>query len=144
MKKIISLIPMFIVLASFGQDSSKLKVSAQIQARDLEYITQFIYNRDGYEEMFDNLKAKFRTGTPPTGATIVTVDTVALGLWADIHNFLKGDPFAKNTFNRVNTILTALGQSWLTARINEQEAYFNDRQNSLQQFGRQRLRKQQN
>jgi hypothetical protein len=115
-----------------------------LQARDIEYIAQIIFNRDGYEEMWDNIKAKFRVEIPPSGATNVIVDTVELALWADLNNYLKGDAYAKTTYNRLNIALSALGQSWLTARLNEQESYFNDRQNSLQIFGRQRLRKSTN
>lgn len=127
-----------------GQDSSKLKVSVTLQARDLEYIGQIIFNRAEYEEMYDNMKAKFRVASPPNGTTNVTVDTVELWLWADLYNNLRGDSYARPTFNRFATAVGALGQSWLTARVDEIEAYFTDRQNSLQKFGRQKLRKSNN
>lgn len=143
MKKIL-IILCFVSCAANAQDSSKLKVSATIQARDIEVIAQYIFNIDAYEEMWDNIKAKFRVPNPPSGATNVVVDTVELALWADLNNYLKNNPYFKTTYNRVNAVLSALGQSWLTARLNEQEAYFNDRQNSLQQFGRQKLRKSNN
>jgi hypothetical protein len=144
MKKIITSIAFLLSLSSYSQDSSTLKVSATIQARDLEYIAQLIYLREDYEEMWDNMKAKFRVVSPPAGTTNVTVDTVTLQNWNDIHGLLKSDPIAKSVYNRVDAILLALNQSWLTSKINQRDAFFIDRQNALQQFGRNKLRKQNN
>lgn len=144
MKKLIVIFFAFSSFLGAAQDSSTIKVSAQIQARDIEYIAQYLVNNDKYEEVWDNIKAKFRVANPPSGNTNVTIDTVALLVWADLHAELKHDVFAKTTYNRVDAVLLALNQSWLTARINEQEAYFNDRQNALQALGRAKLRKQKN
>ena len=134
MKQIIFLL--FISANVFGQDSTKIKIS--IQARDAKYISA-TNSKDDEELFFDAVKPLFRVapGTLPGGATLVSVDSIYTGDWLRIYNKLNSDQTAlkSGTKNRLETILRAVNQTYLTGKLNDIDAADIQTFQTMQQVG---------
>jgi len=143
MKKIITVIILLVSLQSQAQtDSSALSATANIKARDLEYIGSFIFIDNEVENLYDSIKVKFRVQNPPTGNTIATV-TATNADWLYIIRRLKNDATAikANCTSRVETALRAAGQSWLVSELNKIDYGDQTTFSTMRQFGRQKLRR---
>ena len=139
MKKILSLIVILISLQSFSQDSVKLTFS--IQARDVEYVAS-ISSMDSDEGFFDSVKHKFRVQNEPTGTTLVPMTLYTIDV---LNGFtrLKNDPTAlkANCTSRIETILRALNDAYLTGKLDEMDANDTATFQTMRQVGRFKLKK---
>lgn len=145
MKKILIILLAFIPFLSYSQvDSTTVKVTASIRASDCEYVANAIQFNAGTEYLFDGMKAKFRVASPPSGNTLVQLDTIPIGDWLVLSKMLRRDAISQlsGTAGRINTALTNLNVPFLTNRLNDLD---NDAQNIFQDAriaGRKILRKQ--
>lgn len=139
MKKILSLIALVISLNSFGQDSVKLTFS--LQSRDVEYIAS-VSSMDNDEGFFDSVKYKYRVQNEPTGNTLVSITLYTIDV---IHGFtkLKNDPTAlkANCTSRVETILRALNNVYLTGKLDQLDADDSATFSTMRGVGRFKLKK---
>lgn len=147
MKKIITILLSLFSIDSFAQtDSSLMKVTVTIQARDCEYLGVYIAFNQDYEDLFDAMKAKFRVVNPPSGTTNVVVDTITIVQWLGVINQLQADPFAVggSVFTRVDAALRAVNNEYLTRILNEKSVANTNIFMNMRVLGRNRLRKQNN
>lgn len=144
MKKLIILSLLIPVFASAQIDSSQLKITVTLQARDAEFIGFFIGHNIDYEDLFDGLKAKFRVASPPTGTTNVTVDTIPIAQWLSVSAKLRTDPYAigGSVFSRIDAALRAVNHSYLTGRLNVMDATDTEVFTNFRLLGRFKLRRQ--
>lgn len=115
MKKILFILLLLPSLCHGQVDSSTIKITVTVQARDIEFFSGYTFGNPNYELLFDATKAKFRVTNPPTNTTNVTIDTVATGTWLSLLNDLRQDPIAvaANVFSRIETNVRAAGNTWL-------------------------------
>lgn len=144
MKKIILFSILFISVKSFAQsDSSRTLITVNVQARDLSYMANFT----GYDPIFEDLdsvmKTKFRVTSPPSGTTSVSMSGVPVRAWWWILFRLSYDPVAihTNIVSRLSTLLTAVGNGWLSYRISRETANIIGHQQSSINSGAARLQK---
>jgi len=144
MKKILSLIAVFISLNSFGQDS--VKVSLTIQARDIEYMAA-LFSKETDDDFFDAVKHKFLVSDPPTGVTNVTFDST-LYIVDILRGFtrLKHDETAISAgcTDRVEAILRALNNIYLTGKLDQLDADNTQTFQTMRGVGRRKLNKKLN
>lgn len=116
MKKLFFILLLLPLFSTAQIDSSAIKVSISVQARDIEVISTLIVRNDLYEDVWDNVKVKFRVAVPPAGNEIVVMDTIPLKLLHSIYILLSSNNIAvkKNVLSRYEAILRAKNQSWLT------------------------------
>lgn len=140
MKKILSLIPTLAVFTLFAQDSVKITIAPQ--TRDLEYIAAAWFNDNALENFFDSLKVKFRVPSPPTGNTTVSFTAYTMD-WVLLIQRLKTDEVAlqANCTSRIEALLRAVGQTYLTAKIDDVDTDKIGVYTNRRQFGRSRLRR---
>lgn len=145
MKKILLIPFLFLYLPSFCQsDSSSVKISVNVQARDCEYIATFTLFESRYEDIDSVMKARFRVTNPPSGATNVSIDSVKLRHWLALLERLRMDNVAvdQGIFNRIKASLIASANAWLVNKINRQDSTYQDMQAASREVGRRRLRKE--
>lgn len=132
---------LFFSLQSFAQDSVKITIAPQV--RDLEFITSFAYNDNALENFFDSLKVKFRIQNPPTGTTTVSFIAYTQD-WVLIIQKLKSNQIAISggCTNRIETLLRAVGQGFLTTKLDAIDIDDTNSFQSFRTFGRSRLRRQ--
>jgi hypothetical protein len=134
-------------ILTFWAYSQNTIVSAVIQARDCEYIGSFTGNDDDYQDLDSALKSKFRPReTAPSGTTNVTLGGVTNGVWARVMHHLRYDPVAclgnNNEFTRVDAVLRALNNTWLTAALDADAVEFNNRHDGNRVRGRVRIKRE--
>ena len=129
----------FLLLISanvMAQDSTKIKIS--IQARDAKYIAAS-NSKDEEEPYFDAIKSKFRVavGSLPAGVTLVIVDSIYTEDWIRIYTKLNNDQVALKAGSkaRIETILRAVAQVYLTGRLDAIDAADVDTFQSMQKYG---------
>lgn len=120
MKKLL-LIAAILPFAAIAQDS--VKVTLNVQARDLEPTGNYLYTRLELETYMDTVKAKFRIPNPPTGTTTMSITAYTID-WILLMRVLKGDVarVKAGTAARVETLLRAVGQTYLTAALDAIDA----------------------
>lgn len=127
MKKLLTLFFLFAGTVSAQVDSSLTKINANIQARDLEYLGGSVLSQnDGtYEDLYDAAKKKFRVSNTPANNTSVAVDSVTVGVWLSVATALRRDYIAVlgGVFSRVDAVLRAKNNVWLTAKLDAGEAH---------------------
>lgn len=111
----------FILLVSIARAQNTV-ISVTIQARDCEYIGYFTGGDDQFQDLDSSLKSKFRpAASAPSGTTNVTLGGVTNGAWFQMIHKLRYDPFAcfgnNNPFTRIDAVLRALNNAWLTAAL---------------------------
>jgi hypothetical protein len=115
MKKLI-MIAALLPFAVIAQDS--VKVTLNVQARDLEPTGNYLYTRLELETYMDTVKAKFRVPNPATGLTTISITAYTID-WILLMRVLKGDVtrVKAGTTGRVEALLRAVGQTYLTAAL---------------------------
>jgi hypothetical protein len=141
MKKFLVFLFVLVTLHAYSQDSTKITVN--IQARDAEYISFKIYNNYNQQELFDSIKAKVRVQNPPTGNTTFPLT----GYTADfilLFDMLNNDELALKggTTSRLETLLRAINQSYLTGKIDILQAADQANFGGCRAIGRQKSRRQ--
>ena len=122
-------------------------ISVTIQARDCEYIGSFCGTDDDYQDLDSSLKSKFRPReTAPSGTTNVILGGVTNGVWARVVHHLRYDHFAcignNNEFTRVDAVLRALNNAWLTAALDADITEFNNGHDANRARGRSRIKRE--
>jgi len=141
MKKLLTTIAILISLSATAQDSTRITLS--VGARDLEYIAAFIFNDDAVEDLYDTIKLKFRVQNPPTNLQAVSITAYTFE-WVIVYIQLNNDATAlkTNCASRMEALLRAVNQPYLTGRINEIQAAYISTAIAHRQFGRAKLRRQ--
>jgi hypothetical protein len=141
MKKVITILA---VILAFTQtlkaqtvDSTGIKDSVEItlsiQARDIEYISGFIWNNEFYESLVDNIKPAYRKLVNPTATTPVVIKGYTKD-FIEVVKMLRNDVCAlkNNSDTRLISLLSALNIPYINTKITE----FNNADNSQFQYGK--------
>lgn len=141
MKKVITILA---VILAFTQtlkaqtvDSTGIKDSVEItlsiQARDVEYISGFIWNNDFYENLVDSIKPAYRKLVNPTATTPVVIKGYTKD-FIEVVKMLRNDVCAikNNSDTRLINLLSALNIPYINTKITE----FNNADNSQFQYGK--------
>lgn len=141
MKKILSLI---IILPMFCKAQDSTVVTISLQNRDVEYFGSFMFFDPEFESLTDSIKVKYRVANPPSGNnTPVTISCYTKD-WIVLVKKLNNTPMAIifGTRDRLNVLLRAVNQPYLTGKLDELDAYNTDAAQSARQFGRNKWRRQ--
>ena len=128
MKKVITILA---VIFAFTQttkaqtvDSTGIKDSVEItlsiQARDVEYISGFIWNNDFYENLVDSIKPAYRKLVNPTPTTVVKVTGYTKD-FIEVVKMLRNDVCAikNNADTRLISLLSALNIPYINTQLQD-------------------------
>ena len=128
MKKVITILA---VILAFTQtlkaqtvDSTGIKDSVEItlsiQARDVEYISGFIWNNDFYENLVDSIKPAYRKLVNPTPTTVVKVTGYTKD-FIEVVKMLRNDVCAikNNSDTRLINLLSALNIPYINTQLQD-------------------------
>lgn len=143
MKKLLIFICVIISANSFAQNN---RISVQIQTRDCEYILWRTLGNNDWYTLDSALLSKGAEIDINAGTTLITVAGVPEKVWRDFMRVLRSDLSARvgNTVSRVDAALIALNISWLTTRLQNDEADLTTPWTNGRQEGRKRARKENN
>jgi len=110
-----------------------VEITLSIQARDVEYISGFIWNNEFYESLVDSIKPAYRKLVNPTPTTVVKVTGYTKD-FIEVVKMLRNDVCAikNNSDTRLISLLSALNIPYINTKITE----FNNADNSQFQYGR--------
>ena len=110
-----------------------VEITLSIQARDVEYISGFIWNNDFYENLVDSIKPAYRKLVNPTPTTVVKVTGYTKD-FIEVVKMLRNDVCAikNNADTRIISLLTALNVPYINSKITG----FTDADNSQFQYGK--------
>ncbi len=150
-KTLLIVVSLFLLLIKSNSqtDSSKLKPTVVLQARDCEVI--LYYTQEGRKKLQDLdsvLLSKWRPpATNPTGTNNVTIDSVEARVWNEVLEIFASNPclITENSFGRLQSALSSTGHSWLTAKVVKQALALNTAwAEQIRKNGRQYGRKEDN
>jgi len=143
MKKIILFTLVAFTLQAQSQDSTKVK-GLQIMCRQLEYVTPLLMNadNDSLYQVYIDLRPKFRISNPPSGNTLVMIDSIPTTELANLYNYTisnnEGIGYG-NAFKQ--TIASARAtNTYLDRLCTEYENFWQNRLQALRAAGRKLLR----
>jgi len=136
MKKVITILA---VIFAFTQTlkaqtvDDSVEITLSIQARDVEYISGFIWNNEFYENLVDSIKHAYRKLVNPTFATPVIINGYTKD-FIEVVKMLRNDVCAirNNSDTRIVNLLNALNVPYINTKIKG----FTDADNSQFQYGR--------
>lgn len=136
MKKVITILA---VIFAFTQTlkaqtvDDSVEITLSIQARDVEYISGFIWNNEFYENLVDSIKHAYRKLVNPTFATPVIINGYTKD-FIEVVKMLRNDVCAikNNSDTRLISLLSALNVPYINTKIKG----FTDADNSQFQHGR--------
>jgi len=136
MKKVITILA---VIFAFTQTlkaqtvDDSVEITLSIQARDVEYISGFIWNNEFYENLVDSIKHAYRKLVNPTFATPVIINGYTKD-FIEVVKMLRNDVCAirNNSDTRLISLLSALNVPYINTKIKG----FTDADNSQFQYGR--------
>ena len=136
MKKVITILA---VILAFTQTlkaqtvDDSVEITLSIQARDVEYISGFIWNNDFYESLVDSIKPAYRKLVNPTATTPVVIKGYTKD-FIEVVKMLRNDVCAlkNNSDTRLISLLSALNIPYINTKITE----FNNADNSQFQYGK--------
>lgn len=136
MKKVITILA---VIFAFTQTlkaqtvDDSVEITLSIQARDVEYISGFIWNNEFYENLVDSIKHAYRKLVNPTFATPVIINGYTKD-FIEVVKMLRNDVCAikYNVDTRIVSLLNALNVPYINTKIQG----FTDADNSQFQYGR--------
>ena len=142
MKKIIILL--LICNNAIAQtDTTKVK-SLQLKANLIEYLALYLINpdNDSLYQVYIDLRLKFRIATPPTGQTLVTIDSIPTVELANLYNYTMANSDGMSMGNQMkNQIVSArAANSYLEALCAGYEAYWQSRLITLRIAGKKLLK----
>lgn len=110
-----------------------VEITLSIQARDVEYISGFIWNNEFYESLVDSIKPVYRKLVNPTPTTVVKVTGYTKD-FIEVVKMLRNDVCAikNNADTRLISLLSALNIPYINTKITE----FNNTDNSQFQYGK--------
>jgi len=127
-------------------DSSAVKINVSIQARDAEYIGEFIAFKKEYDLLFDALKTKMRVANPPLNQTLVAIDSISVSTWLSVSNHIRKDYIAiqAGIFTRLDAILRARNNAYLTRLLNDANTFDIRQYTDRRRSGRFNIRRSEN
>jgi hypothetical protein len=119
MKKLM-MIAALLPFAVIAQDS--VKVTINVQARDLEMTGDYILTHYELETYCDTVKAKFRVPSPPTGVTTMSITCYTID-WILLMRVMKYDVecVKSGATGRIEALLRSAGQTFLTAQLDQMD-----------------------
>ena len=144
MKKIITAILFLVAFKSNAQvDTTKVK-ALQLKANLIEYMAvQFMNSdNDSLYQVYIDLRPKFRIAVPPTGQTLVTIDSIPTVELANLYNYTMSNSDGMGMSNQMkNQIASArVANSYLETLCAGYEAYWLSRLITLRTAGRRLLK----
>lgn len=105
-------------------DSTGIKdsvvITLSIQARDVEYISGFIWNNDFYENLVDSIKPAYRKLVNPTATTPVIINGYTKD-FIEVVKMLRNDVCAikNNSDTRLISLLSALNIPYINTQLQD-------------------------
>lgn len=123
MKKVITILA---VIFAFTQTlkaqkvDDSVEITLSIQARDVEYISGFIWNNDFYENLVDSIKPAYRKLVNPTPTTVVKVTGYTKD-FIEVVKMLRNDVCAikNNSDTRLISLLSALNIPYINTQLQD-------------------------
>lgn len=144
MKKAILILSIFFSFAASAQiDSTQMKVSLTLQARDWLYISDGIKHLDQFERLYDSLKARVYVLTNPQSTVSAKVDSISVGNLIEISRAIRTRQYGYSVFvfDRINTAIRAVSNTYLQSQLDIMDAYFINYYGDLLSNELQRLKK---
>lgn len=143
MKKLFSILLISISFCAAAQDTLKVK-NLQLQAKTLELVAPSLMNaaNDSLFQVYIDLRPKFRGNNPPTGTTLVTVDSIPTLELAAIYYRALASPESLNLGGQLKAQLTTARSTntFLNKLLTDIEAEWTDRVTQARLSGRKILR----
>lgn len=143
MKKIISLALVTFTLQAQSQDSTKIK-GLQIMCRQLEYVTPQLMNPDNdyLYQVYIDLRPKFRISNPPSGNTLVTIDSIPTVELANLYNYTLSNNDGLGYGSQFKTTISTAraANTYLDRLCTAYEIFWTDRLLTIRNVGRRLLR----
>ena len=97
-----------------------VEITLSIQARDVEYISGFIWNNDFYENLVDSIKPAYRKLVNPTPTTVVKVTGYTKD-FIEVVKMLRNDVCAikNNADTRLISLLSALNIPYINTQLQD-------------------------
>ena len=97
-----------------------VEITLSIQARDVEYISGFIWNNDFYENLVDSIKPAYRKLVNPTPTTVVKVTGYKKD-FIEVVKMLRNDVCAikNNSDTRLISLLSALNIPYINTQLQD-------------------------
>ena len=112
--------------------------------RQLEYITSQLMNpdNDSLYQVYIDLRPKFRIANPPSGNTLVTIDSIPTVELANIYNYTLSNNDGLGYGSQFKTTIAAarVANSYLNRLCTDYELQWTERLLSLRLAGRKLLR----
>ena len=144
MKKIIIAILFLIAFTANAQtDTTKIK-ALQLKANLIEYLATQIVNpgNDSLYQVYIDLRPQFRVVTPPTGQTLVTIDSIPTVELANLYNYTMANSDGMSMGNQMKTQIVSAraANSYLETLCAGYEAYWQSRLIALRIAGKKLLK----
>ena len=97
-----------------------VEITLSIQARDVEYISGFIWNNDFYENLVDSIKPAYRKLVNPTATTPVVIKGYTKD-FIEVVKMLRNDVCAikNNSDTRLISLLSALNIPYINTQLQD-------------------------
>ena len=97
-----------------------VEITLSIQARDVEYISGFIWNNDFYESLVDSIKPAYRKLVNPTATTPVIIKGYTKD-FIEVVKMLRNDVCAikNNSDTRLISLLSALNIPYINTQLQD-------------------------
>ena len=124
-------------------NTSTTPTTLSLQARDWFYLSAFMRGFETYDGISFELKTQMQIANPPSGTTLVTINSHPLGkilnLFQEIY-MNNGKEIGKSIVNRVRTALLNLGTQEITDYFTNLDSESIVLENNIQEIGRKWLR----
>jgi len=134
MKTILLIIVLAFALQTKAQVSDSVEITLSIQAKDVEYISAFIFSNEFYDNLTDSIKQSYRKLNNPSNSTPVSITGYTKD-FIEVVRMVRNDVTAikNNVDTRLISLLSALNVAYINTKIQG----FTDADNSQYAYGRQ-------
>lgn len=143
MKKIILAAALLVSINAISQDTTKIK-GLQLQTRLIEYLIPMCMNNDNDSllQVYIDLRPKFRIANPPTGTTLVTIDSIPTVELANLYNYAlsNSDGMLQAGIMKTQIAAARTANSYLERLCAGYEAFWIQKVFTLRDAGRRILR----
>jgi hypothetical protein len=144
MKKVFFIAALLISSVAFAQDTTKVK-GLQMMTRIIEYIAPQLtlsMDNDSLYQVYIDLRPKFRISNPPSGNTLVTIDSIPTIELANIYNYTlsnnDGLGYGSQFKSTIATVRAA--NPYLDRLCTGYEVFWTNRLLAIRDIGRRMLR----
>ena len=130
---------LIIILLSFGFlttkaqiDSTKIKTSLTLQARDWLFVSEYVKYDDTFERLYDSIKSRIYVLTNPFSTVTAKVDSISVGNLIEMSRRLRTANFGLSyfVFDRINAAIRAVNNSYLQSQLDIQDQFYIDSYNN--------------